>query len=613
MSGAPHDTARAQPSPSAREAVLVVEDVRVDLPTGQPIVDGVSFSVANGEVLGIVGESGSGKTTTGLALLGFARRGARITRGSVTVAGCELVGRDEVELRKIRGRLVSYVPQDPAVALNPSMRVGRLIAELVETHRPDADAAAATRVVFERVHLPTDRAFRRRYPHELSGGQQQRLAIAMAIVNDPPLVVLDEPTTGLDVVTQAIILAEIGRLRDELGVSMVYVSHDLAVVARIADRIAVMYAGGVVEEGRAAALVAHPRHPYTRGLVASTPDHVAPRRLRGIPGVAVGVRDRPSGCRFAPRCPQRIPTCDRALPPLEPIATDWVVRCLRWSATPAVEFEPAPARQSSLAAAPLLTVDRLRAGFANRGGFTTVVDDISFDVAHDECIALVGESGSGKTTIARCIAGLHVPAGGHLLLDGQRLAPRARKRTRDDCRRIQIIFQNPYDSLNPRQRVEDALMLPARRLRGLSRSEARVEVAAMLERTRLPRAIASRYPPELSGGERQRVAIARALVTRPALLICDEITSALDVSVQAALLDLLGEVRRTFGLATLFITHDLGVVASIADGVIVLERGLIREHGVAGTVFNRPADAYTKQLLEAAPSLGMEGPRARHN
>jgi peptide/nickel transport system ATP-binding protein len=585
------------------QPVLAVDDLEIALRNGAQIIEGISFAVGRGEVLGIVGESGSGKTTVALALLGFARRGARLARGSVRVAGEELVGRSEDELRRLRGRLVSYVPQDPGTALNPSLRVGPLLREMVREHRPDRDADVAVASVLERVHLPSTRAFRRRFPHQLSGGQQQRLAIAMAIVCEPPLVVLDEPTTGLDVVVQARILAEVARLRDELGIAMVYVSHDLAVVATVADRIAVMYAGRVMEEGPSQTLFREPRHPYTRGLVASIPDHVVPRQLRGIPGVAVGVGDRPPGCPFAPRCLQKTARAELELPPLEEIAPGHRVRCFEWSRTPPLELEQPLAARLARRERALLAVEGLRAEYRAREGPVVAAADVSFDVARGECVALVGESGSGKTTIARCVVGLHVPTAGRIRLDGEPLAGRAKERPREARRRIQIVFQNPYDSLNPRQRVDDSLTWALRRLRGVRGADARAETQAMLERVRLPRTIERRYPREMSGGERQRVAIARALVAHPDVLVCDEVTSALDVSVQAAVLDLLGELRRDLGLAMLFITHDLGVVASVADRVLVLESGALREQGPVDALLANPEHDYTRSLVAAAPRL----------
>ena len=586
------------------ESVLRVDDLRVGVGSSSIVVEGVSFDVAAGEVFGVVGESGSGKTTVAQALLGYTRPGLRILSGSVRVAGEEIAGRNEHELRRLRGRLVSYVPQDPGTALNPSIRVGNHVREVVRAHGLERDGDERVRGVLERVHLPSSRSFQRRFPHQLSGGQQQRLAIALALVCDPPLVVLDEPTTGLDVVTQAHILAELGRLQRESSIALVYVSHDLAVVSSIADRVAVMYAGRIVEEGPTRAIVSTPRHPYSAGLISSVPDHVEPRRLIGIPGVAVGVTDRPAGCAFAARCTLRIPACEEAMPDLESVDSRHVVRCLRWESTALPQIErrrEGPAHRPEDAG--LLRVVDLHASHPTSQGEVVAAGGVSFAVEAGGCTALVGESGSGKTTIARCIVGLHAPKSGSILIAGEPLAPFAGHRTREQRRAIQIVFQNPYDSLNPRRTVEDAISWPVRTLRGLNAQQARPEVARLLEQVRLPATLARRYPGELSGGERQRIAIARALAASPKLLVCDEVTSALDVSIQAAVLDLLAELRRELQLSLLFISHDLGVVASVADRVLVLEDGLICEEGAVGSVLSAPQSPYTARLVAAAPSI----------
>jgi peptide/nickel transport system ATP-binding protein len=481
---------------------------------------------------------------------------------------------------------------------------------MLRRHARNGHTDGAVGAVLERVHLPGDRAFQRRFPHQLSGGQQQRVAIAIALVCTPPVVVMDEPTTGLDVITQAVILKEIDRLRssgirgDGTGLAIVYVSHDLAVVAYIADRIAVMYAGRIVEEGPAAGVLARPRHPYTRGLVSSIPDHLTPRRLRGMPGVAVGVGERPTGCAFASRCPQHLDACDLSVPALSETSSEHHVRCIQWQQTPPLTLdqvlEPMSAVRAELS---LLAVENLRAEHRVRSGAVVAAHDVSFSIAGGECLALVGESGSGKTTIARCVAGLHAPSKGQILLSGTALAGSARDRSREQRRRIGIVFQNPYDSLNPRHRVRDIIARPAVLLRELSHHEAAKETASLLERVRLSQRLAMRFPTELSGGERQRVAIARALAAQPDLLICDEVTSALDVSVQAAVLELLASLRSELRLAMLFISHDLGVVASVADRVIVLERGLICEQGRVDVLLRHPTHEYTQRLIVAAPRL----------
>jgi peptide/nickel transport system ATP-binding protein len=452
--------------------------------------------------------------------------------GSVEAAGTQLLGLSETEVRRHRGRVVSYVPQDPSSALSPSLRIGDAVEDVAREHAGGA-GTERMREALERVHLPGDPAFARRYPHELSGGQQQRVTIATALVSEPAAVVMDEPTTGLDVVTQARILEEVERLRSERGIAVVYVSHDLAVVASVADRVAVMHEGRIVEDGEASQVITRPRHEYTQRLVAAIPRHVA--------------------------------------------------------------RQPGEARPT----APVLAVTGLHASH----GRVPIVEDVSFELRRGRCLALVGESGSGKTTTARCVAGLHEPTAGTILLDGEPLATRARSRTREQRRRLQIVFQNPYDSLNPRRRIRNEIARPAQLLRDLSAAEAQAEVSRLLERVRLPARLADRYPRELSGGERQRVAIARALAAGPELLVCDEITSALDVSVQASVLDLLQELRAELDLSLLFISHDLAVVSTVAEDVLVLESGQVREAGATARVLSDPQDGYTRRLLEAAPRL----------
>ena len=588
----------------AAPAVVAIRDLHVETASGEPIIEGVSFSLGAGEALGLVGESGSGKTTAALSMLGYSQPGTRITAGQIEIGGEVIDAVSTRAWRRFRGQLISYVPQHPQSALNPSMRVGQAIREMLRIHAGADAGRSRVGPALTKLGLPSGAEFQRRYPHQLSGGQQQRVCISVALVCEPPVVILDEPTTGLDVVTQARILDELLRLRQEHGISMLYVSHDLAVVAKVADRIAVMYAGRIVEEGPADQLLRHPRHPYTRGLLTSIPDHVKPRVLEPMAGVAVGVGDRLPGCSFAPRCPLRVPTCDESMPPLKLVGNDRRARCLR--SDEVTDPEPSRLASTTLEVAqsePVLTVSGLRAEHRGRGESVLAADDISFAIGLSQCVALVGESGSGKTTIARSIAGLHPIARGEIRLGDQPLAGQARRRTIEQRRRVQLIFQDPGDALNPKQRVRTIIARPAQALRGLGGDAVRHEVSRLLETVRLPARIAERYPAELSGGERQRVGIARALAAQPELIICDEITAALDVSVQAAVLSLLAELRSELGLALLFITHDLGVVATIADRVLVLENGLICESGPTATVLAQPQREYTRRLLEAAPSI----------
>jgi peptide/nickel transport system ATP-binding protein len=581
---------------------LELHDIRIELSNGACVVDGVNLSVKAGEIVGLVGESGSGKTTTALSIFGYTGSGLRSVGGSVVLGGETL--HSPVDFRHARGRLVSYVPQNPGTALNPSLRIGAAIDDILRAGGNDSSNRSA---LFESVELPGDRQFALRFPHQLSGGQQQRVCIAGAIASKPTLVVLDEPTTGLDVITQDHILKELLRLRDEEHVAMLYITHDLAVAAQIADTIAVMYAGELVEYGPAAQVLRDPRHPYTRGLMASTPDHLRGRRLEVMKGIAVGIGERPAGCSFAPRCTQSMPTCETVHPVLNEEIAGRLVRCPEWRRTPPMEWTAQvhttsddPATQKSPT---VLEVEHLRAEYSGKRGANVAVEDVSFALERSGCLALVGESGSGKTTIARVIAGLHPIASGRVVLDDESMASYARKRTMEQRRRIQIIFQNPVEALNPRYSVEGAIARPAQLLRGLNAKQAKAEVARLLEAVRLPAGLARRYPRELSGGECQRVAIARALAANPDVLICDEVTSALDVSVQAVVLDLLRELRKELGLAIVFITHDLGVVATVADRVLVLEHGVICEEDNTRAVLNNPRHEYTRALLAAAPSL----------
>jgi peptide/nickel transport system ATP-binding protein len=589
----------------ASQPAVHVDDLSLALDTGEPVVENVSFDVAPGEILGVVGESGSGKTTVALALLGYTRRGLRVRSGTVEVGGAQIVPDAGGLLRGLRGKVVSYVPQDPGGALNPSLRVADAIRDVLTAHGSAGGSDELIGSALERVELGRDPTFGRRYPHQLSGGQQQRVTIAMATVCEPPVAVLDEPTTGLDVLTQERILTELLRLRDEQHMSMVYVTHDLAVVAKMADRILVMYAGRVLEHGPTYDVIRHPRHPYTRALVAAIPDVRHPRALHGIAGVSVGVGEWPSGCAFAPRCAHQVDRCHTAVPALGVTTPGHTARCWRWQELAADEQLSAEgrARSVSVGQTPLLEVEGLQAGYRSARGGRPAVQDVSFAISSGECKALVGESGSGKSTIGRCLAGLHTPAAGRIVFEGRELAGAARARPLDIRRRIQIVFQNPYESLNPRQRVASSIERPLRMLRGLSRADAELEVGELLARVRLPKRLGDRFPAELSGGERQRVAIARALGAQPDLLICDEVTSALDVSVQAAVLELLQELRSELGLSMLFITHNLGVVACLADSVLVINEGRLCETGPVDGVLAAPSADYTRRLLEAAPCL----------
>ena len=585
---------------------LAVENLHVVVTgTGQPVVEDVSFAIMPGEVLGLVGESGSGKTTVGLALLGHARRGVRIVGGSVRIGDVEVLELPPEELARVRGRVISYVPQDPAAALNPALQIGTQLRETLETHDrgsvPDERRARLAEMMRE-VALPSDPGFLRRYPHELSGGQQQRVGLAIAFACRPRVIVLDEPTTGLDVTTQAHVLGTVRELAAAHGVAALYVSHDLAVVGTLASRVAVLYAGRVVEIGPAIDLFHASAHPYTQRLIAAIPHLTGGRELVGIAGRAPAPGRRPPGCAFAPRCSFAQEHCSAGMPDLRSLEAGHQVRCLR--AEEVRGHTLARSRNGVHPERPLqrptvLAIDDVCAGYRSR----TVVHDVTLGLARHECLALVGESGSGKTTLARAVAGLHGERTGQISLDGVALAATARERQREQRRLIQYVFQNPYGSLNPRRTVGQTIRQPIEVFKKASGAQADATVAEMLDRVSLPASYADRYPDQLSGGERQRVAIARALACEPAVLICDEVTSALDVSVQAAIVELLAALQRDLGLAMLFVTHNLPLVRSIAQRVAVMSQGRIIELGAVDEILEKPAEPYTKRLLSDTPSL----------
>jgi len=564
--------------------------------SGPDVVSDVSFAVPAGEVLGLVGESGSGKTTVALALLGHTRRGLRITAGQVMLDGIDLLALSPRDLRAARGARVSYVPQDPSSALNPTLRVGTQVREVLRIHGGAEDRTAE---VLREVSLDPTPEMLRRYPHQLSGGQQQRIALAMAFACRPSLIVLDEPTTGLDVSTQRHVLETIRGLCRSHGVAAVYVSHDLAVVSGLVSEVAVMYAGRVVEIGSAGRLFGEPVHPYTRGLIAAVPSSERAEVLTGIDGQQPRPGRRGGGCSFAARCGYAIDSCTKQVP--EPVmVAGRSVRCLRASDIPATRPERLPvAAGLSAGAAPVLSVRGITASY----GSTPALSGISLEVPPRTCVAVVGESGSGKTTLARCVAGLHTNWTGEISFQGTPLAHGARQRDKDVLRRVQYIFQNPYTSLNPRKTVGQIIDQQLEQLTRLSRRDRSARAADVLGDVSLAADVLSSYPDQLSGGERQRVAIARALAVEPELLICDEVTSALDVSVQAVIVELLRQIQAERHLALVFITHNLALVRSIAQSAVVLRQGTVAESGLVEQVLEHPADPYTQRLMRDVPKL----------
>jgi peptide/nickel transport system ATP-binding protein len=568
------------------------------------VVDDISFRVQPGQVLGLVGESGSGKTTMALALLGHVRRGLVIGDGKVLVDGEDILALPPHDLQRWRGRRIAYVPQDPSSALNPVLKVGTQLHEVLDFY-PGGHQARADRLaeMLTEVGLSTVPGILESYPHQLSGGQQQRVGLAMAFACRPELIVLDEPTTGLDVTTQRRVLETIRNLCRSYQVAAVYISHDLAVVAEIADHVAVLYAGRVAETGLAPEVFATPAHPYTRGLLRAIPSLTDPHVLVGLSGQPPRPGGRPPGCFFQPRCEFAIPDCETGQPPMMQVSpSGHSARCLRATEVVALagtDARPLARPASPEADAPLLDVRGLSATY----GPKTVLRDVNFTVPGRQCVAVVGMSGSGKTTLARCLVGLHPAWAGDVSFAGQPLGKGIRRRSDEQLRRLQYVSQNPYASLNPRRTVGQIVEQPLAHFERLPAGERYERVVKALTAAALRESFVDYYPDQLSGGERQRVAIARALVLNPDLLVCDEVTSALDVSVQASVVELLRGLQAERGLSMIFITHNLPLVRSIADQVVVVNDGTIVESGSVIEVLESPRDPYTTQLLADVPKL----------
>jgi peptide/nickel transport system ATP-binding protein len=565
------------------------------------VVDEITFEVQPGEVLGLVGESGSGKTTMALALLGHVRRGLVIGGGRVIVDGQDILPLSPRELQRMRGRQVAYVPQDPSSALNPTLRVGTQLREVLANYEGD-QKDRLTEMLAE-VGLSNVPGILDAYPHQLSGGQQQRVGLAMAFACRPQLIVLDEPTTGLDVTTQRRVLETIRDLCRSYHVAAVYISHDLAVVAEIADHVAVLYAGRLAEMGPAGEVFASPAHPYSRGLLRSVPSLTESHVLTGLAGHPPRPGSRPTGCFFQPRCEFALPECEAGQPPMMEVSpSGHSAACLRAAEIAALAQTgtgPAARPPSPEATAPLLDVRGLSATYGRK----TVLSDVTFAVPGRQCVAVVGMSGSGKTTLARCLVGLHPTWKGDVQFAGQPLVAGVRRRSDGQLRRIQYVSQNPYLALNPRRTVGQIVEQPLAHFEKLSAGERQDRVVAALTAAALRESFVDLYPDQLSGGERQRVAIARALILEPELLVCDEVTSALDVSVQAAIVELLRGLQAERGLSLVFITHNLPLVRSIADQVVVMNGGTLCERGTVGQVLQAPKDPYTVQLLADVPKL----------
>lgn len=579
----------------------------------------VSFQIGRQESFGLVGESGCGKSTMALALTRYLPRNGRLSGGSITVNGKDLASMDKAALRDLRAREVSMVYQEPGRALNPSIRVGRQVAEVFEiAGMGKRDALGQAEEALRKVQISDPGRVLRAYPHQLSGGMLQRVVIAMALASEPSLLILDEPTTALDATVEAEVLDLVATLRDEFRTSVLFISHNLAVIAKMCDRVGVMYAGRIVEEGPAQEVFEQPRHPYTVGLLRCIPrrghrkDH---GRLDTIPGFLPAPGEALSGCVFAKRCALADQRCITEAPPMYEVGTASAMhtsRCHyheRAPALPRVTPENLQVGPIEAAAEPVIKLRGVSKTFAAHGDKVHALVDVDLEVRVGETLGLVGESGSGKTTLARVLLGLTAPDANSVIeLDSGQLAPTSSRRSRDQLRAMQIVFQNPDSALNRRHSVRHIITRSLTKLARLSGEQREQRLLEILRSVRMEERHLSLRPVQLSGGLKQRVAIARAFAGAPRVLVCDEPTSALDVSVQAAILNLLADLQTREQVTYLFISHDLGVVRYLSDRIAVLYLGRVMEHGDAETVFAGPHHPYTEALLSAVPSLDGQRP-----
>ncbi len=587
----------------------------------QRVVRDVSFHVAKGESFGLVGESGCGKSTIALSIVRYLARNGRVSDGTIEIDGTDVLSLNKSQLRELRARRVSMVYQEPGRALNPSILVGRQVAEVYEIaglHRKDALAKAQE--ILGKVRISDPKGVMGRYPHQLSGGMLQRVVIAMALASEPALLILDEPTTALDATVEAEVLDLVRGLRDEFDTSLLFISHNLAVIAKMCDRVGVLYAGELVEEGPAIEVFNSPRHPYTVGLLRSIPRRDSAPAANGgggraplatIPGSLPAPGSVVQGCIFADRCGLVEDRCRTEAPPLYEIGGGRGSRCHFHERAQSVPMGTTAEEPVSKAAAgdpaAAQTIVRVRDAsktFHMGGQVVRGLYGVNLEIAAGETVGLVGESGSGKTTLARVIMGLTAPdEGGEIELDGHSVAGLAPKRSSQDQKTLQIVFQNPDSALNRRHTIQRLISRSLSKLGGYSGPQLRERLLSLIKSVRLPERYLPMRPSQLSGGLKQRVAIARAFAGDPRIVICDEPTSALDVSVQAAILNLLTDLQRREDVAYLFISHDLGVVRYLADRIVVLYLGRIMEVGPADRVFGGPQHPYTEALLSAVPTL----------
>ncbi len=615
------------------ERVLEVDNLRVcfDTPMGVArAVDGVSFHVERGEMFALVGESGCGKTLTALSLIQLLPEGARVESGSIVLSGRDILKLDEYEKRTLRGDRVSMVFQEPMTSLNPVFTIGEQIVETIRAHRDVSKREARDMAIelLRKVRLQRAESLFDEYPHRLSGGMRQRVMIAIAIALKPDLLIADEPTTALDVTVQEEILRLLKELQEEFNTSVLLITHNLALVYRNAERVAVMYGGNMVESAPSKVLFKNPMHPYTWQLLRAVPDiKRRGKRLTSIPGVVPPAYMFPEGCRFSGRCPKEMAGCSSLKPGLKEVEKGHLLSCHLYNhefmkdrerAAPLVATRPEegpPQAEGRGEGATILEVKGLKCYYPIRKGilkrvvgYVKAVDGIDLTIKEGSTVALVGESGCGKTTAGKAIIRLLEPTDGKIVFMGEEITHLPEREIKPLRQKMQIVFQDPYSSLNPRltahQIVEEGLtsLLPE-----LGATERVERIRRVFSLVGLTEDMLGRYPHEFSGGQRQRLSIARALVVEPRFVLCDEATSALDVSVQAQILNLLKSIQKEFSIAILFITHDLGVVEYMADDVAVMKDGRIVEYGRVEELLTNPGHPYTKTLLSSVPKIDVAG------
>jgi len=602
------------------DEVLSVDSLSVEFSTGRgPLkaLRDVSFDVHEGELFGIAGESGSGKSTLALAILQYLSDNGEITQGDIYYKGTSLTGLSKKQITSLRGNEIAHIPQDPHKSLNPSLRVGRQIAETIVTHQDVSKSEAKSRTieVLREVNISDPEYNYDRYPHELSGGMKQRILIAMALACNPSLLILDEPTTGLDVTTQTKILDLVNDLKQEYNTSIILITHDLGVIAETTDRMMILYAGEIMERGSVEEIFKDSANPYTQGLLTSIPDVDAKKELKPIPGKIPDLTDVPDGCIFADRCEFAEDAC-RSGPIAEESVSDGehYTRCRRWETVmenPIQQGELSKQVDDPQSLETLVDLDDVKKHFGEPGFFDRLlgntervraVDGVSFDVKESESVGLVGESGCGKSTLGQTILRLIDITDGTVTFRGEDIHELEGSDLKEFRSEAQVVFQNPDSSLNPKKNIGEIIERPLKLFTDKDKDERREKVEELLNSVELGPDFVSRNPHELSGGEKQRVAIARAFAANPAFVVLDEPVSALDVSVQASIVNLLEGLRREYGTSFLFISHDLSVVNHISDRIAVMYLGKIAEVGTSEEIFQPPYHPYTRALLSSVPS-----------